>query len=163
MAALVKTHQEKMEAVHHLEALQNMYNKLSNDMKSEFLKKLGIIKDIASLQQQQQQQPTKMLDHVQTIMAKYTIPKYINITDELYPGFTDKLDRHFPNVKLTELEKVICCLIACGFTNQEIAFFIHKNKDTQSVDRMRNRIRQKLNVPHAKNFQDFLIDIYRNN
>ena len=95
-------------------------------------------------------------------MANYTIKRYLKITDELYPGFADKLLRHFPDVKLTELEMGACCLIVCGFSNQDLAFFIHKNKKTQAVEKMRNRIRQKLNVPQSISFQEFLLDVYQN-
>jgi len=169
--ALAKTTQEKVEkeveleknecknteAKQKLETLQNMYHKRNNEMQISLLEKLGIIKDIALLNPKQTSS-VMFIDKLNTIISKITMEKFVGITNELYPDFTRKLNENFPNSNLTEQEIGICCLIFCGFSNKELALFIHKKKDTQAVEKAKNRIRKKLNIPAYRDIQKFLSD-----
>jgi ATP/maltotriose-dependent transcriptional regulator MalT len=154
---LEKIECEKAEAKQKLETLQNMYNKRNNEMQISLLEKLGIIKDIALLNPKQTSS-VKFINDVNTIISKITMEKFVGITNELYPDFTRKLNDNFPNSNLTEQETGVCCLIFCGFSNKELALFIHKKKDTQTVEKIKNRIRKKLNIPAYRDIQKFISD-----
>jgi DNA-binding NarL/FixJ family response regulator len=68
------------------------------------------------------------------------------------------LKNFFSDANLSEQETGVCSLIVCGFSNKELALFIYKKKDTQSVEKMKNRIRKKLNIPSYTDIQKFLLD-----
>ena len=154
---LEKNESEKAEAEQKLETIQNMYNKRNNEMQISLLEKLGIIKDIALLNPKQTSS-VMFINEVNTIISKITMEKFVGITNELYPDFTRKLNDNFPNSNLTEQEIGVCCLTFCGFSNKELALFIHKKKDTQAVEKTKNRIRKKLNIPAYRDIQKFLSD-----
>jgi len=154
---LEKNEREKAEAKQKLETLQNMYNKRNNEMQILLLEKLGIIKDIALLNPKQTSS-IKFINEVDSIISKITMEKFVGFTNELHPDFTKKLNDNFPNSNLTEQETGVCCLIFCGFSNRELALFIHKKKDTQAVEKIKNRIRKKLNIPAYRDIQKFLSD-----
>ena len=154
---LGKNECENAEVKQKLETLQNMYHKRNNEMQISLLEKMGIIKDIALLNPKQTSS-LKLINELNTITSKITLEKFVGITNELYPDFTRKLNDNFPNSNLTEQEIGICCLIFCGFSNKELALFIHKKKDTQAVEKTKNRIRKKLNIPAYRDIQKFLSD-----
>jgi len=158
---LAKTCQEKLDAEYHLEILQNMFQKHGNDKKGEFIRNMGIVKDIVHLHQKRENAKANFPAEVDDILNKLSIKKYISITNGLYPGFTGKLKEKFPSGNLTELETATCCLMVCGFSNGEIALFTRKKKDTQAIEKMKNRIRRKLSVPEKQNMQEFLLEICR--
>jgi len=154
---LEKNKCENAEARRKLETLQNMYHKRNNEMQILLLEKLGIIKDIALLNPKQTSS-VKFISEVNTIISKITMEKFVGITNELYPDFTRKLNDNFPDSNLTEQEIGVCCLIFCGFSNKELALFIYKKKETQAVEKTKNRIRKKLNIPAYRDIQKFLSD-----
>ena len=156
-AELKRNEREKAEAKQKLETLQNMYHKRNNEMQILLLEKLGIIKDIALLNPKQTSS-IKFINEVNTIISKITMQKFVGITNELYPDFTRQLKDNFPNSNLSEQETGVCCLIVCGFSNKELALFIHKKKDTQAIEKIKNRIRKKLNIPAYRDIQKFLSD-----
>ena len=136
--------------------LQNMYRKRNNEMQILLLEKLGIVKDIVLLNPKQTS-PLKFMKDVDMIISKYTMQNFVDITNELYPDFTRKLKDNFPNANLSEQETGVCCLILCGFSNKELALFIHRKKDTQAVEKIKNRIRKKLTIPAYRDIQKFLL------
>ena len=152
---LEKNECENAETKQKLQILQNMYHKRNNEMQISLLEKLGIIKDVALLNPKQTSS-VMFINELNTIISKITMEKFVGITNELYPDFTRKLNDNFPNSNLTEQEIGICCLIFCGFSNKELALFIHKKKDTQAVEKTKNRIRKKLNIPAYNDIQKFL-------
>jgi len=156
MKELVNAHQEKEKTEHQL----NIYQKHDNEMKIAFLEKLGVIKDIALLNTKK----TSMAElnaEIRAIGSMFTMQKFIGITNELYPGFTGHLNYSFPDAGLSEKETGVCCLMACGFTNKELALFIYQKKDTQAIEKLKNRIRKKIGIPARGNIQDFLLERYR--
>ena len=152
---LERNEREKAEAKLRFETLQNMYHNRNNEMQVLLLEKMGIIKDIALLNPKQTSS-VKFIKDVDAIISKFTMQNFVDITNELYPGFTGKLKDHFPNSNLSEQETGVCCLILCGFSNKELALFIYKKKDTQAVEKIKNRIRKKLHIPAYREIQKFL-------
>ena len=154
---LERNEREKAKAEQKLEILQNMYHKRNNEIQILLLEKLGIIKDIALLNPKQTSS-LKFISDVNAVISRFTMQKFVDITNELYPDFTRKLKENFSNSKLSEQETGVCCLIFCGFSNKELALFIHKKKDTQAVEKLKNRIRKKLAIPAYRDIQKFLSD-----
>ena len=155
--ALSKTKLEKNEAEQKLEMLYNMYHKRNNEIQVAFLEKVNIIKEMTLLNTQNTS-PVRFIAEVNALISRFTTQKFVDITNELYPGFTDKLKDNFPNANLSELETGVCCLIVCGFTNKELAFVIYGKKDTHTVEKLKNRIRKKLDIPAYNDIQKFLLD-----
>lgn len=148
---------QKAEAEQKSETLQNMFRERNSEIQTAFLEKLQIIKDI-SLVNLQKTTPASFHTEVNAIMSAFTIQKFVEITEELYPSFNAKLQNSFPNANLTEQETTLCCLTLCGFSNKELALFINQSKDTQSVEKMKNRIRKKLGMDaYDRNIKDFLL------
>lgn len=131
----------------------------NKELQAAFMEKSGIFKDIVILI------PNLMKIHdvnviagLNAITSKLSMQKFIEITNELYPGFTEKLKNLSSNNKLTEREIAVCCLSVCGFSNYELALFIFKKKDTQSVIKLKNRIRKKLGISPYQKIQQFLLE-----
>ena len=154
---LERTEFEKVEIEQKFTALQNMYLKRNNDIQVAFFEKLGIIKDLVLLIPKQLSN-IYLVAKVNAVISQFTIQKFIDITNELYSGFINKLKEKFPNASLSELETGVCCLILCGFSNKELSLFIHKKKDTQAIDKMKNRIRKKLSIPAYRDIRNYLLD-----
>jgi tetratricopeptide (TPR) repeat protein len=158
--ALTRVNQETTEAKHQLKILQHLHQKHRTAIQQTFLEKLEIIKDMALLTQieKKQMNTANLVAKVNAIVSKFTTQKFINSTNSLYPEFTVKLINTFPNASLSENEINVCCLVVCGFTNKELALFIYQKKDTQAVEKLKNRIRKKLDIPAYMDIQKILFE-----
>jgi hypothetical protein len=79
---LEKTEREKEEAEQKVETLQNMYQKRNNEIQVAFLEKLKFIKDMILLNPKQSS-PIMFAKEMDTILSKFTMQKYVDITNEL--------------------------------------------------------------------------------
>jgi tetratricopeptide (TPR) repeat protein len=154
---LEKVKHEKSEAEQNMHIFQKVYEKQYNEIQINFLEKLKIIKSLLFLDASRKSSMI-IISELNTIKDKFSLQEFVAITNVLYPGFTDKLKANYPNVNLSEKEISICCLIVCGFSNKELALFIHQKKDTQAVEKMKNRLRKKMNIPAYYDVKKYLLD-----
>ncbi len=148
---------ENEEASIKLQDQQTLYKKRNIEIQTLFLEKLGFIKEITILNTKNIS-PINISLEINAIKSKMTTQKFIEITNELYPGFTGKLKNAFPDINFSEREISICCLILYGFSNQELALFLYKKKDTSSIQKVKTRLRKKLDIPNYGNIQSFLLE-----
>jgi tetratricopeptide (TPR) repeat protein len=154
---ITQTEHEREEAFQKLETLQNIIHKRNNEKQIAFLEELKIIKEVTMIGTKLSA-PITVIGAVNTLISKFSIQKFLDITNELYPNFTVKLRDLFPNANLTEKETCVCCLILCGFSNKELALLIYKKVEPQTVQKIKNRIRKKLSIPSYSDIQKFIID-----
>jgi tetratricopeptide (TPR) repeat protein len=136
---------------------QIIFHEKSEKMRIHFLEKLGIIKKITLLNTQSKPS-INIAFEINAIKSELSMQKFIDITEELYPGFTSKLKNSFSDKNLSEQDIGICCLIVCGFSNKELALFVYKKNDTASIQKWKTRFRKKLNIPDYGNIRSFLLD-----
>ena len=148
---------EKEEIAIKLQEQRTLFKKRNTDIQMMFLEKLGIIKEITLLNTHHKN-PINLSLEINAIKSKMTIQKFIEITNELYPGYAGKLKNAFPDLNLSEREIGICCLILYGFSNQELALFVYKHKDTASIQKWKTRFRKKLGIPDYGDIRSFLLD-----
>jgi len=148
---------EKEEIVLKLQEQQDKYKKRHIKTQTLFLKKLGILKEITLINSSQKPNINVSLE-LNRVKSSLTMQSFIETTNELYPGFTDKLQNAFPCITLSEHDIAICCLILCEFSNQDLAQFVYKKKDTASIAKWKTRFRKKLGIPDHGNLRSFLLD-----
>jgi tetratricopeptide (TPR) repeat protein len=148
---------EKEEVKSQLEEQQINYQKRNKDFQTLFLEKLGVIKELSILNTHQRS-TTNIAFDINALKSKLTLQNFIEIINNLYPGFTVKLKNAFPGINLSEREIGICCLIVCGFSNKELSLFIYNQKGTNTIQKWKTRFRKKLNIPEYGNIRSFLLE-----
>ena len=170
--ALLQAKQEKAEKILELEkteqqayTLQELYNQRDNEMKTEFLERIGLIKKIALLSPYLNENVRKtkadeenFIMKTRDIIRTLNAQKFIDTANELYPGFTDRL-KQFCH-QLNDREISICCLILFDFSNKELdAFLNNRLKGTlSSIQNWKSAIRKKLNMPPMGDIKEFLME-----
>ena len=120
-----------------------------------FLDKLGIMKSIVLLKIST---PETLQYDVNKLISNFTTQKFIDATNDFYPGFSEKLKANFPNVKLSEEDIRVCCLIVCGFSNKELVILMDGKKDKDAIEKLKSRIRKKMGIPSRGDIQLFLLE-----
>jgi len=150
--------------------MQELYRQKDNDMndmKKMFIKKMEIAKSIAiltpyldeHLKGKSKKTDQELIWEVTKIAQTLKANNFVDIANELSPGFTDRLKNICP--ELNEREISICCLVLFNFSNEEIDLLINDRYkgSTQTVQNWKTAIRRKLNIKHNGNLQDFLMNI----
>jgi hypothetical protein len=148
---------EKSKAEQDMHTFQKVYEKQYKEIQINFLEKLKIIKSLLFLDPKRRPSAI-IISELNTIKDKFSLKEFVATTNVLYPGFTDKLKANYPNTNLSEKEISVCCLIVCGFSNKELALFIYQKKDTQAIEKMKNRLRKKMDIPAYYDVKEYLLD-----
>jgi len=169
--ALEKVDQEKNEKTIELEktqkyviAIKELYNQRNNEMKTLFLEKVGALKQIALLSHhfnntlKKRMDDDKLIRKTQDIVRKLNAQNFMDIANELYPGFTNRLKNLYNT--LDDKEICICCLILFDFNNEELDLMLNgRSKGTLStVQNWKSAIRRKMNMPSYGKIKDFLLE-----
>lgn len=162
--ALEKAEREKVEkqlALEKEKQEKDALKKRGSEMQTAFLEKMDIIRGLVFSSQYLEESKTGVATHnfikkMKPIISDLTLQKFMVIANELCPGLTDNLSTNLPR-SLTKREIEVCCLIVCGFNNEEIAIFINKKKNTETVIKWKNIIRRKLGIEAYGNIQEFLL------
>jgi len=157
---LEQIEREKMEKTIELEntirqaqTLQKLIDHRDNEIKNKFLEKIGIIKNIALLSPYLEEnalknrtEERKLIEKTHNIVKKLNVKNFMDIANELYPGFTDKLKQSCSELEDREIS--ICCLILFNFNNQELDLFVnHRLKGSlNTIQTWKTAIRRKLNI-----------------
>ena len=156
--ALEKMERESEEARQKLEILQNMCQKRDNEMRNAVLEKLGFIKEMSLLGikigKNTNLSHNELIKISNEITHKFNVKKIMVVANELYPGLAD----HLNQTGLDEREKIICCLIICGFTNPEIAILLNKNMNTDTIVKWKSIIRTKLDIDQRGKIHKYLLE-----
>ncbi|MDR2232509.1 MAG: hypothetical protein LBE56_05220 [Tannerella sp.] len=151
----IKLEKEKMRQ--DLNAQRIIHQKRNKSMQMLFIEKMTIFKRIVLLDRKQVSY-ANMMTELNTVKSKFTMRDIIEITDELYTGFSVKLKRFCPHVELSEREIGICCLIVGGFSNCDLAQLIYQKMDTQAIQKWKLRFSKKIGLPKRENLYSFLME-----
>jgi len=80
------------------------------------------------------------------VLAKKDDPYFLTRFSELYPEFTQKLVRTYPNLTSGQLK--FCALMKLNFSTKEIAYYIHIS--ARSVEIKKGRLRKQLNISSSE-------------
>jgi len=170
--ALEQAERGKMEKTMELEhvmqqaqTLQKMFNQRDNEIKTRFLEKIGIIKKIALLSPylneyalKNRNDELKLIMKTRDIVKNLDLQNFIDIANELYPGFTDRLQQSYS--ELDDREISICCLLLFDFNNQELDLFINRRlKSTlYTIQTWKTTIRRKLKMDLRSDIKSHLLE-----
>jgi len=170
--ALEKSEREKMEKTMELEhalqqaqTLQKMFNQRDNEIKTKFLEKIGVIKKVALLSPylnentlKDRNEEIKLVVKTRDIVKNLSLQNFIDIANELYPGFTERLKQLCS--QLDDREISICCLLFFDFNNQELDLFINRRlKGTlNTVQTWKSAIRRKMNIDSRGDIKSHLLE-----
>ena len=170
--ALEQAEREKMEKTMELEhvlqqaqTLQEMYYQRDNEIKTKVLERIGILKNIALLSPylnenalKNRNDELKLMMKTRDIVKSLDLRNFIDIANELYPGFTDRLKQTYS--ELDDREISICCLLLFDFNNQELDLFINRRlKGTlNTIQTWKTAIRRKLNIDSHGDIKSHLLE-----
>ena len=169
--ALEQAEREKMEKTMELEqvlqqaqTLQEMYNQRDNKIKTKVLERIGIIKKIALLSPYLNEYALKdrtfelkLMIKTRDIVKSLDLQNFIDIANELYPGFTVRLKQTYS--ELDDREISICCLLLFDFSNQELDLFINRrlNGTLNTIIAWKTSIRKKMNMDSHADIKSHLL------
>ena len=169
--ALAKEKVEKMEKTMELEhalqqaqTLQEMYHQRDNEMKTKFLEKIGILKKIALLSpylhentSKDRSDEIKIMEKTREIVKDLDLQNFIDIANELYPEFTDRLKQAYSG--LDDREISICCLLLFDFNNQELDLFLNRRQKSNlyTIQTWKTTIRKKMNIDSYGDIKSHLL------
>ena len=145
--------------------LQELYNQRDNQMKTIFLEKIGVIKEVALLApylkidaQKSKNYESLLNRKTKDIFKKLNPQNFIDIANELYPDFTNRLKQFCS--ELDDREICVCCLIMFDFNNEELDLFINSrlNGSLSTVQNWKSAIRRKLKIQAYGDIKSFLTE-----
>ena len=169
---LEKAEREKIEKTKELEqalqqalTLQDMYNQSKNTIKTKFLERIGILKEIALLSHNlnvkelnSQKDEHIIIGKTRKILKNLDLQSFIDIANELFPGFTDRLKQSYYD--LDDREVSICCLILFDFNNHELDLFLNRRKKNSlcTIQTWKTTIRRKLKISPYGDIKPHLLE-----
>jgi len=147
----------------HVYVMQELFNRRDNEMKTMYLEKIGLIKEMALLAPRfkddllkSNTDEEKLIRKMHDIVKKLNSQKFTEIANELYPNFTEKLKKLCG--ELDDKEICICCLILFDFNNEELNLFLnHRLKGSlNTIQNKKSAIRRKLNIPPYGDVKNYL-------
>ena len=154
--ALEKLERENAAVLEKIEALQNMYLSRDNDIKTVMLEKLGFYKEMAifnlKFEGWKKELPLRHASDIGRIISKFDLDKIVDAANESFPVLVE----HLKSAKLKDNEVEACCLIVCGFNNNEIAGLM--NKSVETIEKWKTNIRNKLDVEQRGDIYKHLME-----
>jgi len=125
-------------------------------LKETLAKQFGILQRIAlledTLSNEEKEKGKGVLKRIHGIVYgesdKYNWSELINVINDLYEGYADKLHNLTPNLK--EMEFRICCLSKAGLNNSEIAGLLKTT--TNAIQLRKTHIRKIMKMQEKSNF-----------
>ena len=162
LLALERAEREKIEneielekSLLHAQTLREMFDRMQTQMKTQTLNKIETIKKMGTLypylkndiyQFKNDTDKLIFIHKTKEIVNELNVKNFVDIANELYPNFTDKLKQTCD--ALDEREVIICCLVLFDFSNEEIDLFFEKNSNEpfNTIRTWKGKIRRKMGI-----------------
>jgi len=153
-------------AIQQAQTLHEMHDRLHNQLKNRYLNKIEIIKKFASLLPyfkndiisfKNMAEEINFINKTNGIVKDIDVKNFVDVANELYPNFTDKLKQKCDT--LDDREIIICCLLLLDFSNSELDLFLHNRmKDRLNTIRSWKRIiRRKMGIDQNGDFKEHFL------